>query len=119
MLRILPQELVNAYKGKGIVPVAGSILCTRGGQVYGACGLGAIAYKPGDYEIGAALLDMPAGWKNLYERMDERYGLDYTNGFITGFDGHHKREDESERYYEGYEDGQRGYQAAKAAFQQA
>lgn len=118
MLRILPQELVNAYKGKDLKPGKGSVLFYSGrSNILMACGIGAIAYKPGDEKYIVDGNEAPDGYQTLYERMNKLYGTDYVDGFIVGFDEHtlnmHRP---PHRYLQGYYDAQEARRAVKKAF---
>jgi hypothetical protein len=112
-LRILPQEVVNAYKGKDLRPQQGGILKrTVNGLL--ACGLGAIAFKPRDAVVYFEH-DSPE-WESLYVRLERKYGQAYIEGFMTGFDTWDKPTEDTERCIQGFEDGRAAYHAAFEAF---
>lgn len=120
MLRILPQEIVNAYRGKGLTLGTGSILYRRANPTHlFACGLGAIAFKPGDEAYCDNPSSLPDDWETLYERVNKKYGESYVDGFVPGFDGHEPPTGKhvNERMLEGYADGQACIAAARNALE--
>lgn len=105
--RILPAEVMEAYRVTGLVPVQGDMGGT--GITYASpthcCGEGAIAAANGIQDCG-----------DRYAFCEVKYGMDYANGFQAGFDGWSLPQKCTARYLQGHSD---GVACAKAVFGEA
>ena len=103
--------VVAAYEQTGMKPIRGHFFLS--GDVECACGLGVMYRNTATAEL---IGESPFAVRS-YSR--DLYGIEYTRGFIHGFDGEKDLSDVyrgSEcgyRYSEGYIDGQAAWEAVK------
>lgn len=104
--RITPEQVKAAYEQTGLKPVQGEYfdrdvppLCANEPTL--ACGLGALyrSVFPGGEADGVSV----EKWA------DTKYGCEYRDGFINGFDGCRVMANETDEWKIGHQDGQAAY----------
>lgn len=115
-MRITPEEVLKDYEETGLEPVKDKLFI--GGHhlndpLIAACGIGVRIAAMNQFYHGD-VIDRNSGW---VRQANEKYGRDYIDGFIDGYDGTHLSLEvrpsirDSERYWEGREDGEAAQEA--------
>jgi hypothetical protein len=114
--RVLPEEVLRAYRETGVEPRAGAMGIVKDGEIKEACGLGAWGLHEGLWDASIAV-EWDDGTRIIlragYDRLELLLEPAYIRGFAAGFDFHMNggtffAGHESTR--EGFQD---GYDAAK------